>query len=304
LQTYIAAAISKKNVPVDVVTDQTKADFSLKAAPVQIKSETYPEVTIQDAIRQLRNGPVFRSSLDYEAALDICEEHGIAPFCPLPIRTEELRQTLFKLAILLKPFWAKVAYLGRDRVRAVLSRGPAQCLMYAGLLGPIDESVRLWWDELAAHFRSEQSQKLLEIGRQGEQLSFWLEIATLKELDISEPPVWISPEDNTAGYDILSHRRNEAGGLSELFIEAKATTTTAYTFILTRHEWDVAAKAGHGFRFHFWYLPTPTLWIATVEEVAPHIPVDSGSGRWEKVSLNFRGRKFDPVTFVCSPAVL
>jgi hypothetical protein len=39
-ETYIAAAISKKNVPVDVVTDQTKADFSLKAAPVQIKSES------------------------------------------------------------------------------------------------------------------------------------------------------------------------------------------------------------------------------------------------------------------------
>ena len=39
-ETYIAAAISKKNVPVDVVTDQTKADYSLKAAPVQIKSES------------------------------------------------------------------------------------------------------------------------------------------------------------------------------------------------------------------------------------------------------------------------
>lgn len=39
-ETYIAAAISKKNVPVDVVTDQTKADYTLKAAPVQIKSES------------------------------------------------------------------------------------------------------------------------------------------------------------------------------------------------------------------------------------------------------------------------
>jgi PEGA domain len=39
-ETYIAAAISKKNVPVDVVTDQAKADYALKAAPVQIKSES------------------------------------------------------------------------------------------------------------------------------------------------------------------------------------------------------------------------------------------------------------------------
>jgi hypothetical protein len=38
--TYIAAAIAKKNVPVDVVTDQTKATYVLKAAPVEIKQES------------------------------------------------------------------------------------------------------------------------------------------------------------------------------------------------------------------------------------------------------------------------
>ena len=168
--------------------------------------DSYPDVTVTDAVRQLRNGPVFRSSLDYDAAIAICEEHGMSPFCPSPIRTEELRQTLFRFAIRLRPFWAKISFLGRDRVRAVLSGDQTQCLRYAGLLGPIDESVRRWWDELAGHFRAEQSQKLLEIGRQGEQLSFQLEVETLKELGISESPVWISLEDNTAGYDILSHR--------------------------------------------------------------------------------------------------
>jgi hypothetical protein len=39
-ETYLAAAISKKNVPVDVVTDETKANYVLKAAPVEIKTES------------------------------------------------------------------------------------------------------------------------------------------------------------------------------------------------------------------------------------------------------------------------
>jgi len=39
-ETYLAAAISKKNVPVDVVTDGTKASYILKAAPVEIKTES------------------------------------------------------------------------------------------------------------------------------------------------------------------------------------------------------------------------------------------------------------------------
>ena len=39
-ETYVAAAIAKKQVPIDVVTDRTKATYSLNAAPVEIKQES------------------------------------------------------------------------------------------------------------------------------------------------------------------------------------------------------------------------------------------------------------------------
>lgn len=39
-ETYLAAAIAKKHVPVDVVTDAKKATYVLKAAPVEIKQES------------------------------------------------------------------------------------------------------------------------------------------------------------------------------------------------------------------------------------------------------------------------
>jgi hypothetical protein len=39
-ETYLAAAIAKKRVPVDVVTDQTRAMYVLKSAPVEVKSES------------------------------------------------------------------------------------------------------------------------------------------------------------------------------------------------------------------------------------------------------------------------
>jgi hypothetical protein len=38
--TYLAAAFAKKNVPVDVVTDQAKATYVLKSAPIEVKSES------------------------------------------------------------------------------------------------------------------------------------------------------------------------------------------------------------------------------------------------------------------------
>lgn len=39
-ETYIAAAMTKKNVPADVVTDKSKATYVLKAAPIEIKQES------------------------------------------------------------------------------------------------------------------------------------------------------------------------------------------------------------------------------------------------------------------------
>ena len=39
-ETYLTAAFAKKGVPADVVTDQTKATYVLKSAPVEIQKES------------------------------------------------------------------------------------------------------------------------------------------------------------------------------------------------------------------------------------------------------------------------
>lgn len=39
-ETYITAAIAKKGVPVDVVTEKSNSDYILKSAPVEVKSES------------------------------------------------------------------------------------------------------------------------------------------------------------------------------------------------------------------------------------------------------------------------
>jgi len=39
-ETYLAAAMAKKNVPADVVVDQAKATYVLRSAPVEVKSES------------------------------------------------------------------------------------------------------------------------------------------------------------------------------------------------------------------------------------------------------------------------
>lgn len=226
--------------------------ISVIDAGLQLKShlQTYPGITLNDAVRQLRKGPVAHSGLDYESAVGLCNSHGIELFQASADRVQELRGTIFGMALLLKPLWAKISPMGRDRVRAILSDDQAQVLRYAGLLESEDQFVWGWWDELAGHFRGEESKKLLEIGRRGELLSLDMEKSLLKSLRIEQVPRWIAIEDNLAGYDIQSFRL--AGkDVAEVLIEVKATTQTSGSFSSAGANGKRRSKCKIGFYFTF-----------------------------------------------------
>jgi hypothetical protein len=271
--------------------------ISVIDAGIQLKLHLakYADITATDAIRQLRAGPVSRSTLDYESALEIDGVDGLSLFFPSPNRTVELRETILRMAKRLKPFWARVSPFGRDRVCAVMSADQIQCLRYAELLDSTDEAVWRWWDVLAANFRAEKLDRLMEIGRIGEQLSLRLERATLKRLGITKNPRWISLDDNLAGYDILSYRLDKGGAESKVFIEVKATYSPDRSFVLTRREWDFAERSGAASEFHFWYLPDKSLRKATTSDISRSIPTDRGLGAWDQASLNLKGETFDRV---------
>ena len=262
---------------------------------LRLHLEKYPDISEDDAIRQLRAGPVVRSSLDFESALEIDGREGLSLFSPSSNRIDELRETIFRMAIRLKPFWAKVSPFGRGRVCAVMSDDQIQCLRYAQLLDSDEEAVWKWWDKLAVKFRVEKTDRLTEIGRIGEQLSLLFEKSRLRRLGIDAKPRWISIEDNLAGYDILSYRVGTEDALSKAFIEVKATYSADRTFFLTRREWDFAERAGTASTFHFWYLPDKALRIVTTAELSKSIPTDRGCGTWEEVSLNMRGETFERI---------
>jgi hypothetical protein len=58
-------------------------------------------------------------------------------------------------------------------------------------------------------------------------------------------------------------------------------------FIVTRHEWDKAVQATDAYIFHIWDMnqAPPVLHTRTVAEVAPHIPTDSGKGKWKHAEV-------------------
>ena len=99
-------------------------------------------------------------------------------------------------------------------------------------------------------------------------------------------PVWVAIDDNTVGYDILSYERHDEGEINRL-IEVKTTRAVPPRMILSRNEWETAARFGAAFEFHLWNLNFEKLTIFTVDQIRPHIPTDNGSGKWENLEIRF-----------------
>jgi hypothetical protein len=247
----------------------------------------HPDKEIDDIIKHLKIGPATLISYDYETAKSLGENIGWDLFCDQGSRQEQLRETLMKMIMELEPFWAKISYLGREKVKQFLTPDQVQCLEYANLLGhdPSDEIIS-WWEKIGLYFRHLDEENKLKIGREGEKKSLELEKKRLKSLGISKEPVWIAIEDNTAGFDILSYRENAENNIEEIRIEVKSCTYNPTHFILTKNEWETALQYQRSYIFHIWNFEEDIFTEMTVNEIVSHVPTDNGDGDWKEVIIN------------------
>ncbi len=240
----------------------------------------------RDAITHLRVGPSHAANLDYDAALKFAEIVGWSAFEPATDRATEMRNTLLNLVRRVRPLWAQACPYGRERVRRIVNEDQAQCLRSAGLLDTdLNEEGVHWWDTVATFFRALQDERNLDVGRKGEQLTLSYEKARLDELDIELEPKWLAIEDNLYGFDILSYDKDLAGEIHDLKIEVKATTLNDLSFTVTRREWEIASEDALWHRFYIWRLEYQQLTILRVEDIAQHIPIDTGKGKWLQVRV-------------------
>lgn len=246
----------------------------------------YPENSIDEIIKQLRRGPVSTATYDFERAKQLIELVGWETFIIESSRHEQLQQTLKNLVLIIKPFWARISYLGRTKVKQILTDDELQCLNFAGLLvdNPSDNVIN-WWETIGKFFRILDDDKKMEIGKEGERRSLELETERLLECGINNKPKWISIEDNTAGFDILSYRNPSPVDISEIKIEVKACTYSPVHFIITKNEWKTALEYKNNYIFHIWNLENNELIEIDVEEMKLHIPTNNGLGKWGNVKI-------------------
>lgn len=245
----------------------------------------HPGTPILDAAASLRKLDADFAAADFEGGLRLHEQ--LPETVDFSEPRDGIREGLTTLIQIHEPWWCRFFPYGRQRLATALTQDELQTFRSAGLF---DEEPSLtvveWWDAFAARMRALADEKLNAQGRHAEMLSLDYERKRLASLGIEESPRWIAVEDNGAGYDIQSYDATKYGPKNRL-IEVKSSQRVPPRMILSRGEWDAAAKYGDVYFFHLWKFPAEELVVKSAAEIEIHIPKDVGQGRWTDVEIEF-----------------
>jgi hypothetical protein len=250
---------------------------------LRLRRVSYPDIGLADLAELVRRIDPDGATHDFDAAFQL---DPIVMPAAVAHQVPGFYQHCIEAAIpAFRPLWARIITLGRSVFAQKLSRDEVQCFRSAGLLeDPPTGAVISWWDRVAAVARLRVDQEKMVRSRQAEEMSLAHETTRLAQLRIDRSPVWMSIEDNTAGYDIQSFDPGPEEPVARL-IEVKSTIASPLRFWLSRNEWETAKKFGAAYHFHIWDLQGPQLHERTAAEILPHIPTDNERGKWANVLI-------------------
>jgi hypothetical protein len=201
---------------------------------------------------------------------------------------KNLREVLNKYLKLEKPGFLLRITGGRDYFLNFIDENFEQILNDAGLYDEINldkegEKIRYWWDDLSDFVRELVDDKKLILGREGEKKTLLYEIDKLNKLHIKKKPRWISYEDNTAGFDILSWDENE----NEIFLEVKTTNNSNGLFYLTKNEWRFSISKKKKYFIYVWIQDQSEPKIITYDELNSNKfkIEDSSNAEWQTIKV-------------------
>jgi hypothetical protein len=246
---------------------------------------------LEAALLHVTNGPADLAALDYDGATRVAKLHGWEIFSAEPDDSVAIRQTLSALMVVADPDWSREADRGRERALDGIDEDSKQCFRLGGLLESTDDAHE-WWLAAARWRRSRRDERKRTAGLAAEKRSLEIERGRLAGTGLSVK--WVAVEDSTAGHDIETWRE-VASAIDSVestadgrhwrrhYLEVKSALTGNEIF-LSRGEWDFAAGHGASWSLHVWWRGDALIEIG-VAKIAPHVPADSGRGRWDAVRV-------------------
>ena len=223
------------------------------------------------------------TSNDIDGARKWMERFGSRIFSSAFNEQENFRVSLKNMIANQRPAWLRLAPSGRERFLNGLSIEIAQSFRIAALSRDMSNEVIAWWDEISSLARLSIDERKAELGRIAERRSFEREKLLLSDCDVV--PIWVSVEDNGAGYDIKTWREDNSGGTKPHYIEVKSSSTST-RFFLSRGEWKFAEQNRDSWSLDFWLGDSPDALEFNYSHLVGLIPVDTFSSKWTNAEID------------------
>lgn len=194
-----------------------------------------------------------------------------------------LREQLYDVLLVNPPSWSKRIIQGRFEAMQAMPEDARQCFKDCGLTSGTDDDIVEWWDRAGTGVRALRSKVSHDVGRAAEKLSI-----SYEKNRTGRDPIWQAVETNVSGFDVLSIVGPCTPAKLKIEVKGSRMGKSEASFFVTRNEWNTAVKSS-AFHFHLWLVrEQPTLFVVPANDVAPHIPTDGVSGRWETAQLFFK----------------
>jgi len=163
--------------------------------------------SLRDAMR-ISLSTYANAGYDFDSAQLIYELFPVLP----DDHAKAYRIILSHLLAELRPAWLELLKRGREVMLDALDMDSRSCFHRAGALDlHPSEEVTAWLDSFASQAFARHDANKLALGRTAERLSIDYERARLEKEECLEEIVWVSLDDNGAGYDVRSATLVEGG---------------------------------------------------------------------------------------------
>ena len=241
--------------------------------------ETYEQLSRHISIeKQLR----FDSNLDVAESLLI--DYGFKIFHENPYLNENKLLILYNLIDITQPSWLNQLKKGRENFFEFLKEEDEINLIQLFEFCELDsdqlKSVSIWW-KLLFQDNYENFSKVLS-GIDGEDKTKQYELKMLRKLSIEKSPKDVSIDDPSAGYDLISWRKDESGNVYKIYIETKNKE-----IIITRNEYKKSNYFEDKYFIYFWTndCTDKPRKILDHKFISKSVPKDSPKSEWRSSKI-------------------
>jgi len=251
------------------------------------------ERTVKDIIRVKKETNTLTE--DYKNAESLILDYGETLFKDDGKFQKLEKSILFNMISTLSPPWKSSLRHGRELFFSYIKEleeggNIYQVFLHAGLNDSSEETIS-WWKLIANLSNTANEDRKEMLGLEGEILTIKYEKDKLDELNIDQKLYkidHIASYDNSAGFDVLSWRKNSNDEIYEIQIESKMSAREVSDFHLTRNEFDKSLSNQDTFCVYLWkkeniYGDTPLKYDAKWLE--KNTPKDQGTSYWSEVTI-------------------